>query len=447
MNGKLRGRRQGRSDIIIAILAFWLCISTTVLPVNAAGKQEEIISLYRGNAEENIPFQLTNMFPGDSKTQYYRVRVSYTGTITVSFQATVREGDEKLAEALKAEVRLVNTDQVLYEGTIADMPEIDYVLTTDNDSQRDALCYEITVGLGTDAGNEYQNLSMTADLFWWAEGSGSQDEPTSPGDEEKPSGGDEPMLPEGGDETSSSEAGSLTDPPITGDNSHVMMWMVCFIVGLAVLICVLMEYRRKQRMLRYTTVLGENNQAEQCEPGAAERSRKRLLMGMFLVVFLVFGLAVTSFALVYQKVAVEDNLFETGIVSINLNDGKPIITEEELLFEPGMTVVKDFFLENNSTGDVYYKLYFANIEGDMSEVLEVTVKDDDRILYNGILSELIPENMEAADDLLREGEKRELAIWFHLPEEIESEIENCKVSFDINADAVQAVNNLDRQFD
>lgn len=200
-------------------------------------------------------------------------------------------------------------------------------------------------------------------------------------------------------------------------------------------------------MLRYTTVLGENNQAEQCEPGAAERSRKRLLMGMFLVVFLVFGLAVTSFALVYQKVAVEDNLFETGIVSINLNDGKPIITEEELLFEPGMTVVKDFFLENNSTGDVYYKLYFANIEGDMSEVLEVTVKDDDRILYNGILSELIPENMEAADDLLREGEKRELAIWFHLPEEIESEIENCKVSFDINADAVQAVNNLDRQFD
>ena len=50
-------------------------------------------------------------------------------------------------------------------------------------------------------------------------------------------------------------------------------------------------------------------------------------------------------------------------VKINLNNGQPIISEHEFLFEPGMTVKKDFFVENMSTDSVYYrKPYIEFIE-------------------------------------------------------------------------------------
>ena len=63
-----------------------------------------------------------------------------------------------------------------------------------------------------------------------------------------------------------------------------------------------------------------------------------------IIIVLAFCLCITTFALVYASVSVGNNLFHTGEVKINLNDGKPVIREHEFLFEPGMTVVKDFFI-------------------------------------------------------------------------------------------------------
>lgn len=60
-----------------------------------------------------------------------------------------------------------------------------------------------------------------------------------------------------------------------------------------------------------------------------------------------------------------------------------MIRPDEFLFEPGMTVKKDFFIENDSTGTVYYRLYFAGVSGDLADVLEVTVKDGNKTLYSG----------------------------------------------------------------
>ena len=88
---------------------------------------------------------------------------------------------------------------------------------------------------------------------------------------------------------------------------------------------------------------------------------KKLTGGIISVVILALCLCVTTFALVWATVTVENNLFHTGTVKINLNDGEPVIQQHEFLFEPGMTVEKDFFIQNQSTGDVYYKLYFDNV--------------------------------------------------------------------------------------
>ena len=99
------------------------------------------------------------------------------------------------------------------------------------------------------------------------------------------------------------------------------------------------------------------------------KTAKRLTGGIIAIIALAVCLCITTFALVYASVSVENNLFHTGEVKINLNDGKPVIREHEFLFEPGMTVVKDFFIENDSTWDVYYRLYLDNVTGGLSDVL------------------------------------------------------------------------------
>ena len=75
---------------------------------------------------------------------------------------------------------------------------------------------------------------------------------------------------------------------------------------------------------------------------------KKLTAGLILLVVLSSALCLTTFALVYSTISVENNIFKTGSIQINLNDGKPVIEEQEFRFEPSMTVEKEFFIENNS---------------------------------------------------------------------------------------------------
>ena len=146
------------------------------------------------------------------------------------------------------------------------------------------------------------------------------------------------------------------------------------------------------------------------------KTAKRLTGGIIAIIVLAVCLCITTFALVYASVSVENNLFHTGEVRINLNDGKPVIREHEFIFEPGMTVVKDFFIENDSTWDVYYRLYLDNVSGGLSDVLTVTIKDSDRVLYSGTANELTRQNVIAADDTLKIGQRRNLTVVFHYPE-------------------------------
>lgn len=177
------------------------------------------------------------------------------------------------------------------------------------------------------------------------------------------------------------------------------------------------------------------------------RTVKKLTGSVAAIVILSLCLAITSFALMWASVSVENNLFHTGKVEINLNDGNPVIREEEFLFEPGMTVVKEFFLENNSTWDVYYRLYFDNVSGGLADVLEVEIKDGDTVLFRGTPRELTKENVSAADDILYLKETKNLQIVFHFPEEAGNGARNLRLSFDLCAEAVQTKNNPDRLFD
>lgn len=175
-------------------------------------------------------------------------------------------------------------------------------------------------------------------------------------------------------------------------------------------------------------------------------AEKKLTRGIITAIILAVCLCITTFALVGEMLAVENSFFSTGMVKINLNDGKPVIEEHEFLFEPGMTVKKDFFIENQSTWDVYYKLYFDNVGGGLADVLEITVKDGGRTLYQGTAAELNREAVGAADDILRLKERRELTVYFYFPEEAGNSAQNLTLTFDMCADAVQTKNNPNKLF-
>ncbi len=177
------------------------------------------------------------------------------------------------------------------------------------------------------------------------------------------------------------------------------------------------------------------------------KTAKRLTASVALILLLGICLAVTTFALVYSMVSVEGNLFLTGTVQINLNDGKPVIKDSDFLFEPGMTVKKDFFVRNESTCDIYYRLYFQNVSGGLADVLEVKLCDGDKVLFAGTPAQLTKANAEAADVPLRINEIRELQLSFHFPEEAGNEAQGLFLNFDFAADAVQVKNNTNKEFE
>lgn len=174
----------------------------------------------------------------------------------------------------------------------------------------------------------------------------------------------------------------------------------------------------------------------------------RLKIGLVVLVILIALLAVVSFSLIYSIISVDSNIFSTGQVSINLNDGKPIIEEEGYDFSPGAeSYEKEFFIKNNSSCDVYYRIYFDNVEGGLADVLEVVIYNGEQVLYEGTAATLVRDKVLAADDELKIGEKRTLRITFSFPDHAGNVEGEPIVKFDLCVDAVQTKNNPDRLFD
>ena len=177
----------------------------------AETKKAATIELYNKQPEENTPFQVGNMFPGDVETKYFRVRISYHDKITVHYKATVRPGYEKLAEVLKVRINLLSTGETMYDGLMRDMPESLTHKLASKKSTTDELYYEITAYLDTSVGNVYQNKDLIADFKWWVE-----------------------------------ETGNLDDSPQTGDTSNILLWAVLAACSGSMMILLLVVRRRKE---------------------------------------------------------------------------------------------------------------------------------------------------------------------------------------------------------
>ncbi len=386
------------------------------------------IELYAGQAEENSPFSVGNMLPGDSEAKSFRVRVAHQGKVTVHCKAVVRDGYEKLAEVMKARVALPDTGEVVYDGLMRDMP--DSVARELDSSSRvtDELRYEITAYLETSVGNEYQNLDLIADITWWVD-----------------------------------EASNLAPLAKTGDGTDYLLW-ICLAAACAAAVALVASFMRRKGMAVTADGTGAiaadgasasanpiaataqtESAAQAAAPGRADTARK-LKASVAIVVALSLCLCATTLALVLSAVSVRDNLFRTGEAGIDLNGGEPVIQESEFSFEPGMTVVKDFYVENEGTWDEYWRVYLDDVSGGLADVLEISISDGEDVLWSGSASALTRENAAAAGDTLKVGERRDLTMTFHYPEAAGNEGQGSGLSFTVRADAVQAKNNPDGLF-
>ena len=136
---------------------------------SAAQKNAVTLSLHKRNADDNTPFNIKNMLPGDSETNYYRISVSQSGNVVLQFHADIRPDYEKLSDVLKCRIALPEKSEVLYDGLMKDMPISINLLLNTYKSTVSEVCYEITAYLDTSAGNEYMDNDLIADFRWWVE--------------------------------------------------------------------------------------------------------------------------------------------------------------------------------------------------------------------------------------------------------------------------------------
>lgn len=183
---------------------------TTTAPASSqtGGKPAVALYLHSRNEGDNVPFEVTNMFPGDVETKYYCVRVAHSETVTVKYRAEVRKGYEILAEVLKCRITILNTGEVLYDGLMKSMPaSLDHAVVPQSGEDSE-LYYEITAYLETSVGNRHQNRRLIADFHWWVEGE--------------------------------------LDPPHTGDDMQPVI-IICVMAGILLILVPLLIKRRKER--------------------------------------------------------------------------------------------------------------------------------------------------------------------------------------------------------
>ncbi len=175
---------------------------------------------------------------------------------------------------------------------------------------------------------------------------------------------------------------------------------------------------------------------------------KQLSINLATMVVLCICLCVTSFALGYTVFRVEENTFKTGNIRIDLNGGQPIIQEDEYLFEPGMTVEKPFYIQNNSSWAVYYKLYFSGIKGQLGDILDISILNEEKeVLLSGKMTDLTKKNVPALQDELDVGECQNLFVRFHFPEGEGNNAQAQNLEFSLSAIAVQTKNNPNKEFE
>lgn len=246
------------------------------------------------------------------------------------------------------------------------------------------VAYEITFFIDKNLGNEYQNMKINLNLEWM-----------------------------------------LGQPGIGG------FWLWFAIIGgavvvIAAIVVAIILIRKKKRMKDATRTVGN----------------------LILAMALIIGLGATTVAIAASQVTLGNNIFQTGVLKVTLNEDKPVF-DQDILLEPGMMVQQKFTISNEGSVDAYYRLWFDEIDGDLAKELEVEIKEGKRRIFEGSFEDIMEETetVYANTSTLNANETKEMTIIILLPEEAKNDMQGKTVSFRLNFDATQKDGNISKEFD
>lgn len=177
-----------------------------------------------------------------------------------------------------------------------------------------------------------------------------------------------------------------------------------------------------------------------------QKLRKKLKIMVMTVILLSLGLVCTSYALASSIVKIRSNRFTMSMgVELELNNGKSAIDMSDVVFEPGGTYVSEFPISNLSEFDVWYRISFTNVSGELKDYVTVKVTEEDgTVLCNGLISKLSADKVMVSS--LAAGEEKNLKIEFYFSKDAGDIHQGKTVAFNIKADATQKQNNNDKDF-
>lgn len=133
-------------------------------------------------------------------------------------------------------------------------------------------------------------------------------------------------------------------------------------------------------------------------------------------------------------------VISTADVSINMNDGHPILSQYEYEYWNGIT--EEFFITNDSTVPVYARLYLDNVSGSLADSVTVSVYDGDTnfgaVWNKGAGGRLFV----ALPNVLRIWERKDLTVVFSVESGAHGEMQ-----FQLACDIVQTTNNPECIYD
>ncbi len=185
-------------------------------------------------------------------------------------------------------------------------------------------------------------------------------------------------------------------------------------------------------------------------------TQKKVWVSILVILLLFVMFAVTTYAFVASFVSSEGNLFETAKVDIDLNGGEPIFSADSFIavpgepskfLEPGRMTRRTFTVTNNSTVDVYYRLYLQDIVGPLQDVLTMNIYDENNnLLYSQVMADMTSENPFVDEAVLKVGETKNLIADVVMSSSAGNFYQDESVEFAMVADATQVRNNPSKKF-
>ncbi len=177
-------------------------------------------------------------------------------------------------------------------------------------------------------------------------------------------------------------------------------------------------------------------------------TQKKVWISIAVIVLLFIMFVINTFAFISSFISSEANLFETAKVDIDFNGNRPVFVEDDFFLEPGRERIQPFYLRNNSTVDVYYRLYMDDFVGALKDALVVRIYDKDHnCLFTANMTDLTRETPFVDTAVLKVGETKELYAGVLMKTGVGNAYQNEMVSFSMYADATQVKNNFNKDFD